>query len=123
MIINIELRPEEELALLERARTSGRDLAGYVHQILHEHIHTPDPDIGRNEVDDEASFTVEDLIDHEAIASCTKEADEASLWSSPRRHLEDQGFHGPRRHRRGKSGTLLMPRNFWTQAPWSSTIT
>ncbi|MGZ5975177.1 MAG: hypothetical protein ACXWPK_17450 [Isosphaeraceae bacterium] len=77
MIINIELRPEEELALLERAQTSGRDLASYVHQILREHIHAPDPDIGRDKADDEASFTVEDLIDHEAIASCTKEADDS----------------------------------------------
>ena len=77
MLINIELRPEEELALLERARTSGRDLASYVHQILHEHIHTPDPDIGRDEAAAEAWFTEEDLVDHEAIASCTEEADDS----------------------------------------------
>jgi len=77
MTINIELRPEEELALLERARTSGRDLASYVQQILHEHIHTPDPDIGRDEAAAEASFTVEDLVDHEALASCRKEADDS----------------------------------------------
>ena len=38
MTINIELRPEEERALLERARKSGRDISQYVHQVLAEHI-------------------------------------------------------------------------------------
>jgi hypothetical protein len=38
MTINIELRPEVERALLERARMSGRDISQYVHQVLTEHI-------------------------------------------------------------------------------------
>ena len=38
MTISIELRPEEERALLERARKSGRDISQYVHQVLAEHI-------------------------------------------------------------------------------------
>ncbi len=38
MTINIELRPEEERALLEGARKSGRDISQYVHQVLTEHI-------------------------------------------------------------------------------------
>ena len=77
MTINIELRPEEELALLERARISGRDLASYVHQILHEHLHTTERERGQDEAADEVSFTVEDLIDNEVIASCEKEADDS----------------------------------------------
>jgi hypothetical protein len=77
MTINIELRPEEERALLERARMSGRDLAGYVHQILHEHIHTPEHDSGQDEAVDEAKFTLEALLDYEAVASCEKEADDS----------------------------------------------
>ena len=38
MTISIELRPEEERALLERARESGRDISQYVHQVLAEHL-------------------------------------------------------------------------------------
>ena len=38
MTINIELGPDEEEALSQRARGSGRDLTEYVHQILQEHI-------------------------------------------------------------------------------------
>lgn len=32
MTINIERKPDEERALHERAKLSGRDLADYVHQ-------------------------------------------------------------------------------------------
>ena len=38
MTINIELRPEEERVLRERARQSGRDVSEYVHLVLKEHI-------------------------------------------------------------------------------------
>ena len=38
MTINIELGPDEERALSQRAQGSGRDLTEYVHQILQEHI-------------------------------------------------------------------------------------
>jgi hypothetical protein len=38
MTINIELKPDEERALRERARTSGREISEYVHQVLTEHI-------------------------------------------------------------------------------------
>jgi hypothetical protein len=38
MTINIELRPDEERVLLERARQSGRDVSEYVHLVLKEHI-------------------------------------------------------------------------------------
>lgn len=38
MTINIELRPDEERVLRERARQSGRDVSEYVHLVLKEHI-------------------------------------------------------------------------------------
>jgi hypothetical protein len=66
MTIQIELRPEEERALLERARLSGRDLPGYVHQVLQTHIQ-------QAEGADKTTLTVEDLVDHEAVESCARE--------------------------------------------------
>ncbi len=64
--------PDEERALSQRARGSGRDLAEYVHQILQEHI--------RATVQDEEAaaipLTPDDLIDHDAIAYCQREADD-----------------------------------------------
>jgi predicted metallo-beta-lactamase superfamily hydrolase len=38
MTISIELRPDEERVLRERARQSGRDVSEYVHLVLKEHI-------------------------------------------------------------------------------------
>ena len=68
MTINIELGPDEERALSQRARGSGRNLTEYVHQILQEHI--------RATVQDERAVatppTPDDLIDYEAIASCAR---------------------------------------------------
>jgi hypothetical protein len=77
MTLNIELKPDEERALLERARVSGRDPAGYVHQILEQHLRTPEPESRPEESADGANLTLEDLIDWEAIASCEKEADDS----------------------------------------------
>ena len=77
MTINVELRPEEEQALLERAKVSGRDLAGYVHQILQERLRTSEHDRSQAETANGAPTTWEDLIDYEAIASCEKEADDS----------------------------------------------
>src|SRR5262245_57657441 len=73
MTLNIELGPDEERALLERARLSGRDLVAYVHQILREHIRTPGHGNGQDEAADEPQLTWEDLIDYEAIESCARE--------------------------------------------------
>jgi hypothetical protein len=68
MTITIELGPDEERSLSQRARGSGRDLTEYVHQILQEHI--------RATVQDERAAatppTPDDLIDYEAIASCAR---------------------------------------------------
>lgn len=38
MTITIELRPDEERILQQRAQDSGRELPEYVHQVLEEHI-------------------------------------------------------------------------------------
>jgi hypothetical protein len=77
MTINIELKPDEERALLDRARVSGRDLAGYVHQVLEQHLRTSEPESRPEESANGANPTLEDLIDWEAIASCEKEADDS----------------------------------------------
>jgi hypothetical protein len=40
MSITIELRPDDEQALRDRARESGRELPEYVRQLLEEHLRT-----------------------------------------------------------------------------------
>jgi len=72
MTINIELGPDEEEALSQRARGSGRDLTEYVHQILQEHLRATSQD----ERAAATSPIPDDLIDHDAIAYCEKEADD-----------------------------------------------
>jgi hypothetical protein len=62
MIISIELLPDEEGVLLERARMSGRDLASYVRAIIQDHIDHGDAIAG-----------LDDPVDHEAIAYCARE--------------------------------------------------
>jgi hypothetical protein len=76
MTISIELGPEEERALVEGARLSGRDLAGYVRQVLREHIRIRERSAGRGRAAGRPTPTLEDLIDDEAIASCEPEADD-----------------------------------------------
>ena len=74
MTINIELGPDDERALSQRHRGSGRDLTEYVHQILQEHIRTPSQDERAAEIPP----TLDDLIDHDAIAYCEeREADDS----------------------------------------------
>jgi len=65
---NIELGPDEERALSQRARGSGRDLTEYVHQILQEHLRATSQD----ERAAATPPTLDDLIDYEAIASCAR---------------------------------------------------
>jgi hypothetical protein len=77
MTIHIELQPEEEKALRERARLSGRDLAAYVSKVLQEHIQTPERGAGGDEDRGEAALNLEDFIDHDAIALCEREADDS----------------------------------------------
>jgi hypothetical protein len=75
MNIEIELRPDEERALLERAQMSGRDLVGYVRQLLQSHLLTLELGGGKDEPATGATPSLEELIDYDAIASCEKEAD------------------------------------------------
>jgi hypothetical protein len=76
MTINIELTPDEERALLERARLSGREPAQYAQQIIRNHISTS----SEGTIQEGASAakpTPEDFIDHEFVAYCEREADES----------------------------------------------
>ncbi len=77
MTINIELRTEDEWALRERARMSGRDLAGYVGSVLKEHLRDSRPDVRQAEPAGGTGAALEALIDWEAVASCAQEADDA----------------------------------------------
>jgi hypothetical protein len=70
-----ESKPEEERALLERARLSGRNLVQYAPQILRDHIGSPARETA--EEADGAKPTLEDLVDYDAIAYCEKEADDS----------------------------------------------
>ena len=76
MTIHIELAPEEERALHEQARVSGCDLAGYIHQVLRDHLRILLTPTGRDRSTNGTPPTLEDLIDEEAIASCEPEADD-----------------------------------------------
>jgi hypothetical protein len=76
MTIHIELEPDEERVLLERARLSGRNLAQYAQQILRDHIGTPARETTRAEGAG-AKPTLDDFIDHEFIAYCEREGDES----------------------------------------------
>lgn len=67
MVIQIELEPDEEQALVERARLSGRDPVQYARLIIRDHIGSPSRKLAR-EGAAEAMPTPEDLIDHEFIA-------------------------------------------------------
>ena len=69
MTIHIKLKPDEERALRERARLTGQDPAQYAHEIIRDHI-------GRGEDVQKTQPTLEDLIDHEFVAYCVREADD-----------------------------------------------
>ena len=63
MTITIELRPEEERVLRERARRDGRDLTGYVRQVLEEHIQAVERGPIRKDGADTSGVAWEDLVD------------------------------------------------------------
>jgi hypothetical protein len=64
MTIQIELKPDEEQAFLERARLSGRDPALYAQQIIREYIASPPHET------EPARPPLDHLVDHEFVASC-----------------------------------------------------
>ena len=73
MTIHIELKPEEERALLERARRSGRDPEQYVQELVRDHIQAS-PEVDARDRDlAGGTATVDDLIDHEFVADCARE--------------------------------------------------
>jgi hypothetical protein len=69
MPIQIELNPEEERSLRERARLDGRDPAQYASEIIRDHIGQHGK--ARNE-----QHALEDLIDDQFVAYCAREADD-----------------------------------------------
>jgi hypothetical protein len=66
MTIHIELTPDEERALLEQARLSGRDPAEYAHDIIRSHV-SPAQD---------SAPVLENLLDQDFLAYCDREADD-----------------------------------------------
>jgi len=60
MTIRIELKPDEEGALRERARLAGQDPVQYAQEVIRDHI-------GQEEDARKAQPTLEDLMDHEYI--------------------------------------------------------
>lgn len=76
MSIHIELEPEEEQALLDQARVSGHNLAGYIHQVLRDHLRIRRKSICGDRSRNGGPPAFADLIDEEAIASCEAEADD-----------------------------------------------
>ncbi|MGP0068860.1 MAG: hypothetical protein ACLQGP_35330 [Isosphaeraceae bacterium] len=75
MTIRIELEPEGERALRERARQSGRDPVQYARQIIRDHIVRPDRESSQDAAIP-AKPTIEDFIDHEFVEYCSRMADE-----------------------------------------------
>jgi hypothetical protein len=76
MTLNIELGPDEEKALLERARLSGRDPAHYVQELLRDHIRAALREGAEDAVSPRPAATLDDLIDREFVAYCEREADD-----------------------------------------------
>src|SRR4051812_7492527 len=72
MRIHIELEPDEERALLERARLCGRHPVQHAPQIIRDHVGRP-PHETAQEGATQAKPSVEDLIDHEFIAACARQ--------------------------------------------------
>ena len=65
MTVQIELTPDEERLLWERARLTGPDPVQYARRIIQERIA---PTNGSEAI-------VDDLIDHEFVAHCAREAE------------------------------------------------
>lgn len=77
MTLHIELKPDEEKALLERARLSGRDPADYVRRLIRDHIQATPREATQEAVSARRGPTLDDLIDHEFVAYCEREADDS----------------------------------------------
>jgi hypothetical protein len=76
MTIHIELKPEEEQELFERARLSGRDPAQYVQKLVRDHIQAAPRWGGR---DAGPVKGIDDLIDDEFVAYCERETERQEI--------------------------------------------
>jgi len=72
MTIHIELNADEERMLRERARLIGRDIGGYVHQLLQDHIRVDRDNLSQSDARPSTEFLDAELIDQEAIESCDR---------------------------------------------------
>jgi hypothetical protein len=73
MTLKIELKPDEERALLERAQLSGRDPAQYVQKLIRDDIQAIPRLNNQDEASDEGAGALDALIDHEFVAECERE--------------------------------------------------
>jgi hypothetical protein len=76
MTIDIQLRPEEEHALLDRARQSGQGPAEYVQKLIRDDIQSH-PGSRKGGETCARESTIDDFIDHEFVAYCEREADDS----------------------------------------------
>jgi hypothetical protein len=70
MTINIELKPDEERALTQRARLSGRDVVQYVQKLIRDDIHS----LPRSSGQDEAAAEEAAALDASSIMSSSPTA-------------------------------------------------
>jgi hypothetical protein len=75
MTVEIELQPDEERALVELADLSGRDLAGYIRQLLLAQLRTSALRNEKPEAAETTAFGSESLIDFVAIEVCAREVE------------------------------------------------
>ena len=76
MTLHIELRPDEERALFERARLNGRDPVQYVQKLIRDHIQASPQGSEREKDSTERPATIDDLIDYDFLSYCEREADD-----------------------------------------------
>jgi hypothetical protein len=72
MTINIELKPDEERALLERARLSGRNPVQYVQKLIRDDIQLLPRLSGEDDASAERAATLDAMTDHEFVAECAR---------------------------------------------------
>ena len=73
MTINIELQPDEERALLERAQVSGQDAAQYVQKLIRDDIQAVRRSSSQEDAPAAGPAALYPLIDHEFVAECERE--------------------------------------------------
>jgi hypothetical protein len=109
MTINIELKPDEELALFERARLSGRDPALYVRMLIQDDIQSFLRSSGQDEAAAEGAAALDALIDHQFVADCeggNRREGHPDDRGGATEALEDPRISRPGDHRRA-GGPLL----------------